>query len=154
MTGERGQGSRRRLTIGVIAVVALLALVGAAWLAESLLTDPSDVAPVVVRQGDVIVAQFTVSELRGFSQHRVRDLGRVQEGPRVLDVLAAAGIKDFNTLTVTGLGVRDSGTITLQAAEVTDETLLDFANRGTVKVVGPGIEWSDRVRDVTVLVVE
>jgi hypothetical protein len=37
---------------------------------------------------------------------------------------------------------------------VTDEVLLDIANRGTVKVVGPDISWDDRVRDVTEIVVE
>lgn len=150
---EGGQDTRRA-RVGIIVVVALLALVAAAWALEALLTDPDDVAPVVVVRGDETLASFSIDQLRELPQTTVQQLGKVQEGPAVRDVLAAAGITDFDHLIVRGLGVRDSGRIELAAEQVTADTVLDFANRGTVKITGPNITWDARVRDVTVLEVQ
>jgi hypothetical protein len=44
--------------------------------------------------------------------------------------------------------------LVLTAAEVSEDVILDIANRGTVKIVGPRIAWDDRVRDVTDIIVE
>ena len=153
MTKGREQGSRRK-TAAAAVVVTLLAFVGLAFLGEGLLTSADDIAPVVIRQDGVVVASFTIDELREFPQHTVTQFGKTETGPAVLDVLAAAGVTDFRRLTVTGLAVRDPGRLELDASEVTPDVVLDFANRGTVKVAGPDIPWSSRVRDVTVLEVE
>ena len=150
----KGEQGTRRTTVLVVAVAALLALVAGAWGIEALLTSPEDVAPVVVMRGDETLASFTMDDLRALPQRTVEQLGKVQEGPPVLEVLAAAGVTDFNRLVVRGLGVRDSGTIEIDAADVTPDVVLDFANRGTVKITGPDIPWDARVRDVTVLEVE
>ena len=147
---ERGQGNAKTI-LDVVAVVVLLALVAVAWIAEGLLASPEDIPPIVVTRGGVTLAEFTVDELRELPQHRISQFGKWEEGPAVLDVLAAAGVDDFERLVVTGQGVRDSGRLELDAAEVTPNVVLDFANRGTVKIASPDITWGDRVRDVTEL---
>ena len=73
----------------------------------------------------------------------------------MLDVLADAGVDGFTQLTVMGLGMRDDGVLVLDAAEVTPDVILDFAQtRSTVKIAGPEIERAERVRDVTELRVD
>ena len=47
------------------------------------------------------------------------------------------------------MGIRDEGYITLTRSQVRPDVLLDFAERGTVKLVSPRLAWEDRVRDVT-----
>jgi hypothetical protein len=136
----------------------LLVLVGAALGVEALMssgTSGSDAeyVVVVIRGGDVL-ERFTMDDIRAFEMARVEVLGKTEEGPTLLTVLEAAGVDDFSRVHIGGMGIRDDGSITLTRAEVTDEVLLDIANRGTVKVVGPDISWDDRVRDVTEIVVE
>ena len=80
--------------------------------------------------------------------HR-RDIdGKQQTGPAVATVLAAAGAATFDTLNVKGIGARDSGRLDPRAGDVDDRLLLDFSDRGTVKICSPDLEWSDWVRDV------
>ena len=81
----------------------------------------------------------------------VKMQGQDETGPTLLSVLHAAGIDSFASVTVVGLGARDSGTLELRRAQVDEDVLLDIAKRGTVKVCGPDISWSARVRDVTEL---
>ena len=44
-------------------------------------------------------------------------------------------MKDFSTVTVRGMGIRDSGVIQLSREDVRPNVVLDFAQRGTVKIV-------------------
>jgi hypothetical protein len=57
-------------------------------------------------------------------------------------------VTDFDSVTVTGLGVRDDGRIVLSRAQVDQDVVLDVAERGTTKLCGPNIAYEDRVRDV------
>lgn len=102
----------------------------------------------IVRDGAVL-AGFALDDLQALGLKKVRVAGKIEEGPTLQSVLDAAGVDQYESLVITGMGIRDDGTITLDASQVTDEVLLDIANRGTVKVVGPEIAWDDRVRDVT-----
>jgi hypothetical protein len=110
-------------------------------------------AIVVIREG-TILARFTVNDLKEIGFVVVVIQGKPQDGPRLLSVLTAAGVDDFDRVRVSGMGVRDSGAITLRRDQISENVVLDLATRGTVKVVGPDIEWEDRVRDVTEIVVE
>ncbi len=72
----------------------------------------------------------------------------------MLAVLEAAGVgRDFSELEITGMGLRDGGRLLLTAAQVDEGVLLDFAERGTVKVVSPELSWRERVRDVVEIAV-
>jgi hypothetical protein len=70
--------------------------------------------------------------------------GSPEEGPALLDVLTAAGISDFTEVTLTGA----DGSITLAKADVTAEVVLDFNDRGGVKVASPTMARDQRVRDI------
>lgn len=138
----------------IVFAVALALLVVAAVVAEALVSSGTS-GPgaggyeVTVTRDGAVLAAFTLDDLRALGLKKVTIAGKTEEGPTLLSVLEAAGVDDYRELTITGMGIRDDGSIVLEASEITDEVLLDIANRGTVKVVGPAIAWSDRVRDVT-----
>jgi hypothetical protein len=143
----------------VVLAAVLVALVAAAIGFEALVSagtpgpTSGEYAVVIVRDGKELGA-FTLEDLKDIGYVKETIDGDLQEGPRLLDVLAEAGVRDFETLTIAGMGIRDDGLITLTRDQVSERVLLDVAIRGTVKVVGPGIEWGDRVRDVTQIEVQ
>jgi hypothetical protein len=49
---------------------------------------------------------------------------------------------------VRGAGIRDDGHLTLTAAQAAQHVVVDFTERGTVKVCGPDLLRPDWVRDV------
>lgn len=150
---ESEQGLKPRAIV-LIVLGSLCALIAFAWGAQLLLASPGDIAPLQVIQDGTVLTEYTMEELRDFPSHSFSQLGKSEEGPAVLDVLAEAGVTEFERLTVHGLGIRDDGVLILAHDQVTEDVLLDFANRGTVKIAGPDIEWGDRVRDVTILEVD
>ena len=66
-------------------------------------------------------------------------------------MLEAVAIGDFARLEVRGMGLRDDGRLTLAVAQIDDDLVLDFSDRGTLKLVSPDLGWRERVRDVTEL---
>ncbi|MDO8847318.1 MAG: hypothetical protein Q7W51_02870 [Coriobacteriia bacterium] len=158
MHEELNRAPAKQWKAAVILAAVLVLLVGAAIGIETLMSSgPSgsdaEYVVVVIRDGEVL-EQFTMDDIRDFDMATIEVLGKIEEGPTLLAVLEAAGVTDFERVHIGGMGIRDDGSIVLTRAEVTDEVLLDIANRGTVKVVGPDIAWEDRVRDVTEIVVE
>ncbi len=109
---------------------------------------------VVVRRGDEVLATYDLPALEAFDQTKVEILGKTEEGPSLTTVLKDAGVERFDSIRVIGPGVRDDGEAVLSSKEVTPGVLLDVSNRGTVKLVGPAMAWSDRVRDVTDIIVD
>lgn len=71
--------------------------------------------------------------------------GKVQEGPKLMDILSLAGISDFAELTITG----SSAPNTLTREQVDDNTLLDFSNRGTMKLATTYIPKAEWTKDIT-----
>jgi len=144
----------RRLTIAALAVLAVVALAFLAELAvERWGTDRYAYRVEVVRDSAVL-GSFDVDELRSLGTRVMRDEDdKVQEGPTLLSVLKAVGVEDFDRVEIVGLGLRDSGHLTLGHGDIDRDVLLDFNERGTVKVWSPDIEYEARVRDVTRVVV-
>jgi hypothetical protein len=106
---------------------------------------------VSVRGGGRTVGRFDVAALRRLPATDVATPQsggkRVQHGPLVRLVLARAGVQRFGRLRVTGSGV----TATFSAAEIDDQVVLDFDNRGTVKLAGahlPTDRWVHGVTDL------
>jgi hypothetical protein len=134
----------------LIIVVLLLAVVLAtAWgldlVQGSRATDDYEVRLV---RDDAVLAVFSLEDLRAMESRSVVMQGQLQEGPALLEVLRQAGVQEFDTVVVRGMALRDAGVIELGRDEVDEDVLLDFAIRGTVKLCGPQIGWTDRVRDV------
>jgi hypothetical protein len=74
----------------------------------------------------------------------------VQEGPKLADVLALAGVTEFSEVTLSG----SSAPSTLTFEQVDDNTILDFSNRGTMKLATTYIPKADWVKDITAIVVK
>jgi hypothetical protein len=152
-------GARRR---GLLAAAALLLVVAAAWAAERQIGDgapgddgpPASVYSVAVTRDGELLRTFAVAELQALPTATFTAEGKVQEGPTLLSVLDAAGVGGgFDEVEITGMGIRDEGRLVLAADAVDDTLVLDFAERGTVKVVSPELSWRERVRDVVEIAV-
>lgn len=148
-------GFTRRQIIAFAVTVALLgAAVTVAWLLQTRQERLDGVYRfTVVRAGEEL-ASYDLTSLGRLPTREVRVDGKLEAGPTLLDVLEASGVDTFSRVIVHGAGLRDDGIITLTRAQIDQDVLLDIANRGTVKVVGPGIQWEDRVRDVAWIEVE
>jgi hypothetical protein len=106
---------------------------------------------VVVRDGSRTVGRFDLAALRALPQADISTLKsqgkQTQHGPRVRTVLTRAGVQRFGRLKVAGL----DATGTFSSAEIDDQVVLDFDNRGTVKLAGANLPVDRWVRDVTEL---
>jgi hypothetical protein len=71
--------------------------------------------------------------------------GKVEEGPKLSDVLKAAGVSDFTQVTLSG----SASPVTLPKNQVDDNTILDFNNHGTVKLASTYIPKPDWTKDVS-----
>ena len=76
--------------------------------------------------------------------------GKVQEGPKLIDVLNLAGVTDFTEVTLTG----SASPVTLTRAQVDDSTILDFNNHGTLKLATTYIPMPDWTKDVSEIMVK
>lgn len=76
--------------------------------------------------------------------------GKVQEGPKLMDILALAGVTDFAEITIEG----SSAPCTLTREQVDDNTILDFSNRGTMKLATTYIPKADWTKDITTITVK
>jgi hypothetical protein len=106
---------------------------------------------VVVRDGGRTVGRFDVAALRAMPQADIstpKSQGKqTQHGPRVRTVLTRAGVQRFGRLKAVG----PDATGTFSPAEIDDQVVLDFDNRGTVKLAGAKLPVDRWVRDVTEL---
>jgi hypothetical protein len=152
--------ARRRLYIaaGALAVVVLGALVaerlvnGAAQAPGG--TPAAPAYTVTVQRDGTTLKRFTAAQLHALPQTHIMSDGKSQDGPSLATVLKAAGVRGaYAALDIRGVGVRDGGRLTLPAAKVTPKTILDFSDRGTLKVVSPSLSFRERVRDVTAIIV-
>jgi len=160
VTDRPTRASKRRR--GLLAAAALLLVVVAAWAAERQIAggEPGDEGPpasvysvAVTRDGELLHT-FAVAELQALPAATFTSEGKVQVGPTLLSVLDAAGVRGgFDEVEITGMGIRDEGRLVLAADDVDDQVVLDFAERGTVKVVSPALSWRERVRDVVEITV-
>lgn len=92
---------------------------------------------------------FTWDDLKKLPLATLTVEGKVEEGPKLIDVLNAAGVTGFSEVTLTG----SASPVTLTKAQVDDNTLLDFNNHGTVKLAStyiPKPQWTKDVSEIKV----
>jgi len=108
---------------------------------------------LAVQRNGRVASRFTMAQLHDLPQVEVatpRSRGaQVQKGPAVRAVLTAAGVTDVDRVRVEG---RDPAQ-TFAAAELTDQVILNFTKRNTLKLTGSQLDRDRWVRDVTTLVV-
>lgn len=76
--------------------------------------------------------------------------GKVQEGPKLMDVLTLASITDFSQVTLTG----SASPVTLTRQQVDDNTILDFNNHGTLKLATTYVPMPDWTKDISLITVK
>ena len=108
-----------------------------------------EVLRVVV--ADAEVASWTVGDLeKAVPIVEIVVDGDTQSGPRLLDVLAAAGVDDWQIGEVLGKGEGRSFDVGLEisASDVDEGWILDVSNRGTLKLASANLPRQLWVRDV------
>jgi len=119
--------------------------------------DAAAIAPraddVVLRisQGGQVLADWTLDDLNTAVSFTEFDLeGSTQNGPLLLDVLAAAGVTSWERAEVIGWGEGRAFEVGLEieAGDVDGGWILDVTNRGTVKLAADDLPKQQWVRDV------
>ena len=88
---------------------------------------------------------FSLDDLKKLPLATIFAEGNPQEGPSLLAVLKSAGVIEFQEVAITGR----EGTKKMTKSEINDEVILDFNNRGSVKLVSPTMPHEARIRDIT-----
>ena len=140
---------KRNVWLSLAAAGLVCLAVAGAWAFESIASRIWEPYTISVVRNTSVLATFDIGQLEALGMKRVKMQGKYEEGPPLLAVLEAAGARDFETVSIVGLGVRDSGRLELAREDIDHEVLIDIANRGTCKIAGPNIAWGDRVRDIT-----
>jgi hypothetical protein len=92
---------------------------------------------------------FTWDDLKKLPLANITVEGKVEEGPKLIDVLTAAGVTDFSEVSLSG----SASPVTLTKAQVDDNTILDFNNHGTVKFAStyiPKPQWTKDVSEIKI----
>ncbi len=92
---------------------------------------------------------LTMDDLKKLPLAQLTVEGKLQEGPKLMDVLNAAGVTDFTEVTLTG----SASPVTLTRAQVDENTILDFNNHGTLKLATtyvPMPDWTKDISEITV----
>ena len=148
--------SGRKLWPLVLAAVVVIVVVLAAWGMQSRYAggtgSSGDAAAarytISVQKDGATLKQYDLSALRALPQSKVVIGGKVQSGPSLAALLEDAGAARYDSVVVRGAGIRDRGSLTLSAGQVSQKVQLDFSDRGTVKVCGPDLYHAEWVRDV------
>ena len=79
--------------------------------------------------------------------------GDEQEGPLLLEVLAASGVVDWESMEVIGLGEGRSfeASLFVNSSEVNQTWIFDISNQGTLKLAAENLPREKWVRDVAEL---
>jgi len=149
----RGLPAVRLLTVPFAFLVVAALATGCAK-STSGTTEPGYLVKVTVKGAPA--ASLTIAQLQDLPKVSLDAYGKSEEGPTLLSALDLAGVKDFSKITISGLmkGRVASAELTLTRDQVTGTVILDFTNRGTVKLAGADIPEDNWIIDVTELKVE
>lgn len=136
-----------------LGLAALVVAAGVAGCGSETATDTATGYHLVIRQDGRTLDEFDLARLGGLPQTEIATPqshgSPVQRGPAVRAVLNAAGATAVHSVRFEG---RDPAQ-TLTAAELTDQVVLSFTKRDTVKLAGVDLDRDRWVRDVSVVVV-
>lgn len=112
---------------------------------QALQPTPSKGAIFQVVKADGSSVGFTWDDLKKLPLANLTVEGKIEEGPKLMDVLQAAGVTDFSEVSLNG----SASPVTLTKAQVDDNTILDFNNHGTVKLASTYVPKADWTKDVS-----
>ncbi len=92
----------------------------------------------------------TVEQLKTLPLAQLKSEGKVEEGPRLSDVLAMVGVTEYTSVAISGT----SSPATLTREQVEADAVLDFTNHGTVKLSTNAIPKADWTKDVSLIEVK
>ena len=146
------QTSLKLLAFGALGSLPLTACGAGLAPATAMATAPAAQAVALFRivKPDGAELGITLSDLHGLPAAQITVDGRVEDGPRLSDVLKLAGVTEFSEVTLTG----SASPITLTRAQVDDNTILDFTNRGTMKLATTHVAKPDWTKDITLVTVK
>lgn len=158
----------RRFRIVVCVLLCILMLASCAPSAKSpeptpvpiqstALPAPTEVAAAVpegalfeVIKQDGSRVPVTIEQLKQLPLAQLMAEGKVEEGPRLSDVLALAGIGEYNSVKISG----SSNPATLTREQVEADAILDFTNHGTVKLSTQAIPKAEWTKDISLIEVQ
>ncbi|MEP6894930.1 MAG: hypothetical protein ABI986_04910 [Chloroflexota bacterium] len=111
---------------------------------------PVAAAVFQVMKADGSKFDVTLDALKKLPLANITVDGKVQEGPKLLDILNLAGVTDFTEVTLTG----SASPVTLTRAQVNDNTILDFNNHGTLKLATTYVSMPDWTKDISEITVK
>lgn len=113
------------------------------------ITEPSSPVLFKIVKADGTTFDVTLEAVKSLPLTQITVDGKVQEGPKLLEVLALAGVTEFTEVSLSGIGSPS----TLTFKQVDDNTILDFSNRGTMKLATthiPKADWTKDIAEITV----
>jgi hypothetical protein len=112
---------------------------------------PTEAPLLQVIKPDGAAFSFSTAELKRIDRGKVYiEGGKVVDGPKVSQILAAAGITTFTQVTYIST---DGSSSTMPKAQINDRVILYFTNNGILKLAATGIpksEWVSRVFQIKV----
>ncbi len=116
---------------------------------EEPVIEPSSPVLFKIVKADGSTFDVTLEAIKSLPLTQITVDGKVQEGPKLLDVLALAGVTEFIEVSLSGTG--SPSTLTFE--QVSENTILDFSNRGTMKLATthiPKADWTKDIAEITV----
>lgn len=111
---------------------------------------PALAAVFQVVKADGTTFDVTLEALKKLPLASIKVDGKVQEGPKLADVLKLAGVTEYAEVTFEG----SSASVTLTHDQVDNNTILDFSNRGTLKLATTYIPMPEWTKDITTITVK
>lgn len=108
-----------------------------------------DGATLQVLLADGTSKPFSLDDLRQLPSTSITVEAKTEEGPALTEVLKAAGVADFASVTVVG----EDQSVTLAKADITAEEILDFTNKDSMKFASTNVpkdKWPHEVHLITV----
>lgn len=132
-------------------VVAMLVIAGCADDATDATEPPADDVVLRVVLAGEVAAEWTLADLESRVDFvSITIDGDDQSGPRLLDVLDASGVDEWETAEVFGLGEGRVVEVALDitSGQVNDGWILDVTKQGTLKLATADLPREQWVRDV------
>jgi len=133
-----------------LVIAVFVAAACSSEVSDSLAPPADDVVVRVTIAGEVAV-DWTLADLDASVEHSeiVVD-GDTERGPRLLEVLTASGVEEWESAEVIGMGEGRSFAVSLEvsSSQVNEGWILDVTRQGTLKLAAEDLPREQWVRDV------